>query len=268
MKYNLNARQSKDLLQQVEEITVFYKDINTLFNYEEWGLLDKEIILKIPESTSIDWDLIVAFNEKMNITLRLNDIHMTKEAKNRGIKFFWNYPATNYYDIQALIQLGVSKIVLDTPLTFELPTVRTIVPSEIELRMCANMAYGNYMIRKNGIRGSYVRPEDADYYGQWIDTLEFMVDTLTKEAALFKVYHNDKNWPGNLNILINRLDYDVDNRAIPEEFRINRCDCGQKCQKGKPCNSCELIFNYVNLVDKAKFDWDLETHSWKKNEEN
>jgi len=265
MKYSISARQPLNLLKQAEEIMVEYRDIETLFNYEEWELTNKDIVIHIPnDEYKPDWDLLKSFQEKeFNISIKLDDMTLKSAAEDYELPFFWAYTANSFYELFGLCENNVSQISLGIPLIFDLPKVRRITGNNIKLRITPNRAYEGYIRHPHGIQGGYVRPEDIPIYEEYVDICEFSVPTLKQQAALFEVYHNDKHWPGNLNILISNLDYDIDNRAIPEEFAKMRINCGQRCQQGYSCHICENIFRYVNNADKAKFDWDLETHTWK-----
>ena len=107
------------------------------------------------------------------------------------------------------------------------------------------------MKRRNGICGTYVRPEDVDIYAQYVDHIEFVTDSLDKEEALLRIYRA-KNWPGNLNILLDYLNENVDNRGLPEDFGETRLQCGQKCQEGRNCHYC---INAMRLVTTIKKNW-------------
>ena len=68
--------------------------------------------------------------------------------------------------------------------------------------------------------------EDIEIYEKWVDVIEFLSDDLSKEATLFHVYKDQKTWPGNLNLLLTNLNYNIDNRAIPVEIGKIRANCG------------------------------------------
>jgi len=55
------------------------------------------------------------------------------------------------------------------------------------------------------------------------------------------VYAEQKNWPGNLNLLIDFLGFDYENKFIYDEenFAIRRMNCNQKCLSGKTCHYCQ-----------------------------
>lgn len=71
--------------------------------------------------------------------------------------------------------------------------------------------------RENGIYGTWIRPEDIEVYGQYINTFEFISTALSEEAALLEIYQRG-NWPGNLDLLLTNLNVQVDNRALPDEL--------------------------------------------------
>ena len=104
----------------------------------------------------------------------------------------------------------------------------------------------------NGICGTYVRPEDVDIYAEYIDHMEFNTQDKKKELTLLQIYKFDKNWPGNLNILLDNLKENVDNRAFREDFALYRLNCRQLCQRDSRCHHCNLAFSFINTVDRNR----------------
>ena len=68
-----------------------------------------------------------------------------------------------------------------------------------------NLAFDAYIPRKNGIYGTWIRPEDVKVYEEWIDVLEFITTDLKQEATLLNIYKDNGYWPGNLNLLFTNL---------------------------------------------------------------
>ena len=90
--------------------------------------------------------------------------------------------------------------------------------------------------------------KNHEEYEKYIDTFEFYAPkALDKEAAIYRVYAENKNWPGNLNLLIDFLYYDFDNRLFydAENFAERRMNCKQKCLSDKSCHYCETQFSFV-----------------------
>ena len=149
---------------------------------------------------------------------------MIEVAKQYGYKAFWSYPVTSYWELRGLLDLGVCQVLLAAPLYFDLPQVKKAC-GEVEIRLVVNKCVNGYMKRKNGICGTYVRPEDVELYSEYVDHMEFDTDgNLQKEMALLRVY-KEGHWPGNLNILLTYLGENVDNRGFDEDFAKNRLDC-------------------------------------------
>lgn len=172
----------------------------------------------------------------------------------RNIKFYYKYPVTSLYEARALKDLGVCYILTGTPLLFNL---KALSRYDIPLRAIPNLAYEPYLKHKNGIIGGWIRPEDTDKYGEYISVFEFYAPkALDKESALYHVYAENKYWPGNLNLLIENLDFDFDNRILYDEegFATRRMNCQQKCLQGKSCHYCEDQFYFVDRILKKYRD--------------
>ena len=129
----------------------------------------------------------------------------------RNIKFYYKYLATSFYELKGLKDLGVSYVLIGAPLVFDL---KNVAQYDIPIRVIPNIAYEPYLDHQDGIIGQWIRPEDVDKYGQYVAVLEFYAPkALEKEAALFRVYAEQKQWPGNLNLLIDNLGVDLTEKA-------------------------------------------------------
>jgi hypothetical protein len=171
------------------------------------------------------------------------------ECRLREIKYYYKYVITSFYELEALKNLNVAYVLIGAPLIFDL---KNVAKYDIPIRAIPNLAYEPYLERENGILGGWIRPEDTEAYGQYIAVFEFSAPkALEKEAALFRVYAEQKQWPGNLNLLIDNLGIDASGRFYDEDnFAIRRMNCRQKCISGKTCRYCYDQFNTKNLVRK------------------
>lgn len=256
MKYMISVRQPLTLLRTATEISVHSEDLDRLRDLvtPDWTCA-ADIIVYLKES---DWTTIQRYQEVLNITIAAENTAMIREAKNAGFKAFWMYPASTYWELRGLLDLDVDQVLLDAPLYFDLPRVKKIC-GDVELRLVANRCYNNYMVRNNGICGTYIRPEDIPVYEPYISHIEFNTDSLRAERALLEVY-TAQEWPGNLNLLLTSLGVDVDNRGFsalpiddtsdPHYFARRRLNCQQKCQSDGLCKFCPLAFRLINMVDK------------------
>ena len=261
MKYCLSARQQDIILKKADEIKIELRDLRAIPEYIE-KFPDKTLILEfvneLPED--FDWEVIHAYSDKMNgnFICALSDLSITPECSLRNIKFYYKYPVTSFFELEGLKSIGVCYILVGTPLMFNL---KEVAKYGIPLRAIPNLAYEPYISHKNGVIGGWVRPEDTDAYGQYIDTFEFYAPkALDKESALYRIYAENKNWPGNLNLLIENLDYDFDNRLLYDEenFATRRMGCQQKCLQGKSCHYCIDHFKFVETTLKKYLEYKNE----------
>lgn len=254
MKYCLSMRQPTMILKEADEIKCDYKDIDGIFNIIE-ELADKKFIIRIPSGViDIDWDKIVGFSAKAKIVIALAAMlpENIQQCKDHNLDFYWAYPITTYEELNALSTLGVCEAYIGGPLYFDLKQVAKI---GLPIRLVANVCFDNYIPRHDGIRGTYIRPEDVDAYGKYVDTIEFIADNTTKEATLFKVYSKDKSWPGNLKLLLTNFNVNIDNRIVPAEFAEARMQCRQNCMRTGSCHFCTSVMNYLKTLDKIKDEW-------------
>lgn len=226
-----------------------YIDINVLYDLIEL-YPNKKFVIRIPRGEEIIWDELMVFNTKCNLTLAIEDLHIAKQCKHDRFKFFWAYPITSYYELQGVLKLGVSEVLLGAPLYFDL-TLKDL--KDVKVRLIANLCYDDYIPRENGIYGTYVRPDDVKAYEPYVDTLEFRTDGLTQEATLLEIYKRGE-WKGNLNLVLTNLNCDVDNRAIPDEFADARIQCRQSCMRTGGCHFCETAIKFSKTLSKNKKD--------------
>ena len=228
MKYCLSARQPDSVLKKADEIKIELRDFRAIPEYIE-KFPNKTFILEFTNEIPSDfkWEMLETYNNILNgnFYCALSDLNLYLECKLRNIKFYYKYQVTSFYELQGLKDLGVSYILVGVPLIFDLKAVSSY---EIPIRAIPNLAYEPYIKHIDGICGGWIRPEDTNVYGEFIDVFEFFAPkALDKESALFHVYAENKNWPGNLNLLIDYLDFDVDNRLIYDEenFASRRMNC-------------------------------------------
>lgn len=255
MKYCLSARQPEMLLKKADEIKFELRDIESLANYIQ-DYPDKDIIIEIPvlKPENFTWESLAIESHKANGRLHcaLSDLKDVGSCRSRKINFYYKHPATSFFELNGLKDLGVSQVVVGIPLIFDLPSVKMIC-GDIPLRAVPNLAYQPYIKHSDGVCGGWIRPEDTEAYGKYISTFEFYSPTgLKKEASMFHVYAENKSWPGNLRLLIDYLDYDVDNRLFldDENLALRRMSCKQKCMNGGACHYCYNQFHSSDLIKK------------------
>lgn len=247
MKYCVSGRQAMSILHNADEIKVRYEDRERIIDFITAGFTDKTIIVEIPKDImSIDWHLLDAYNNDLNLVLCLYNLAHIDECIQHKVKYYWAYPITSYYELRGLIALKPYYLHLGMPLCFDLANIKKI--TDIPIRLTANVAYDAYIPREDGVCGQWIRPEDVTHYDTYVEALEFANVDLTAEKTLLHIYKDNKEWPGDLNILIKNLNYNIDNRALPDEIGTIRLTCGQRCMFNGCCSYCKQAFNFAQHI--------------------
>ena len=256
MKYCLSGRQPLSALRQADEIKMKFEDIDRIIDYVK-EFPDKTIIYEIPKDViNVDWKLLEMFSQQVTLVVALHDLRLIPKCLEFGLKYYWAYPITSYYELQGILALNPYYIFIGAPLCFNLEHVHNT--SNALIRMCPNVAYDSYIPRADGICGQWVRPEDTKIYEPYVNTFEFIADDLEKERTLLKIYKDDGEWPGNLNILITNLKINIDNRAIPDEFGAIRVRCGQRCMQHGTCHYCQSAFRFAEALRNKYYEMQQE----------
>lgn len=261
MRFCVNGRQPYSVLRQADEVKVAYADKDRIMDFIE-KIPEKTIILDVPGDEA-DWPTWEMCNEKFaEFYIALHDLSRVAEFNQAGIKWFWPYPVTSYYELDILVNCHPSYIMIGPPLSFDLDQIVSHLydpckldrAEPIPLRMVINVAHPRYLPVEgmHGVCGQWVRPEDAQLYSTRIRCFEFDEVDLKQEEVLLHVYKDNQEWPGNLNLLIQKLNWNVDNRAIPEELGEKRMTCGQRCWRTGSCQLCVRAFQFAEELRKEK----------------
>ena len=254
MKYSVSARQPYSVLKKADEVMVNTIDRDIIIDYVE-KIPDKRVVLKLTEDLE-NYELWKMYDEKLDsFYIALCNLYKAKDLNENGIKWFWPYPITSYYELVNVVALGASMVDLGPPLSFDLENVKKII-GDVKIRMSCNCARPAYLpdeLPAANLGGQWVRPEDVEAYGEYVDTFYFEDVELTRESTLLHIYKDNQNWPGNLNLLIDKLGYNVDNRVIPEELGSLRRNCKQRCLSGGACRLCLRGFEFATKIRKEKF---------------
>ena len=252
MRYCVNGRQPFSVIKKADEIKFSYNDKDRIFDLID-DYADKTIILDVPGQES-DWNNWKLYNEKFKeFFIALHDLRRADEFNAAGIKWYWAYPITAFYEYKIISVFNPSYVVIGPPLSFDLIKIMNDIP----VRMVANVARPAYLPDdgSDGICGQWVRPEDVHVYEPVVQCLEFdECANLKEEETLLHIYQEQKTWPGNLNLLIKRLNYNVDNRALDSELAAARIKCGQSCMSRGTCHLCESAFKFADALRKRHYD--------------
>ena len=263
MKYCLSSRQKYEYLKKADSIKVAFRDRNIIPDLIE-KYPEAEIVLTIhkDKDDKFSWEEIRRWGvlSRGKLVTCLQSLADVEECKKAKIPYYWGYPVSTYYDLQALKELGVSYVRLDAPLFFEMDEVNKI---GIPIRAVPNVACFGEIPTKNGIFGTWIRPEDVELYEDYIDIFEFEDCDMKKESALYRIYAEQKVWGGPLAMIVSNIETKAENHLISQDATKIRINCGQRCQKTGRCHICERALrladseklkNYINIAKGEKND--------------
>ena len=245
MKFCLHSRLDAEYLQKADEIKVDtrdYKSVPDLF--EKYP--DKDIILELFHKEDINWNELRKFGilSRGHLILCLDNPEDFPKAREIGVKYYLGYPVQTMYELNALAANGVCYINIGGPLFFHM---NDMLEFETPLRVTPNVAFMDGIIREDGVCGQWIRPEDLDMYSPMIDTVEFNFVKPEKEQALYRIYAEQKEWPGELGMIIENLNYLGTNRMISKDVTIARMNCRQKCQNVN--GTCRICYRALDLAN-------------------
>ena len=142
--------------------------------------------------------------------------------------------------------MGVCAARVTAPLTYYLDQLDTL-PIEIRVFPAHSGINLENVDDFTGLYGGWFRPEDF-YKLDMIDVAEFPDVPIKTEQVLYRIYAENHEWSGNLNMLIKNLNINPDmvNRMLPPEFQEARSNCKQRCQSGSSCHLCDMYIAVAN----------------------
>lgn len=245
MKICLSCHQTYNYLKNADEIKFDFKDRKAIPDFAE-KYPEATMILQHNSTEEINWKEIEDYKIlcKDNFIFCIGSAADGERAKERGIKFYLGYTIDTAYMLEAAEHLGVCYIKLGMPLFFEIEKLNKY---NIPIRAIPNVCYMDGLPRENGINGMWIRPEDLDAYEGYIDTIEFEDCDVKKERALFRIYMQEKNWPGDMNMIFTNFNHPGVNRMIIPDVVEARKHCGQAC--ATKSQSCRICYRAVDLAN-------------------
>lgn len=249
MKYSLSSRQPAEYLKKADEITVEYRDHKIIPDLAE-KYPNARINLRLPYSqdVEIDWKEIntnyILCHKNMIIGV-VNDASR-RAAHEIGADTYHRAPIHTFQELQDMRTAGMAEVILGAPLFFQLDKIQRYFPT-LKIRAVANVSLlEGSMTYNNGVCGTWIRPEDVPLYEKYgVDVIEFFGE-LTPCQALYRIYAEQKKWPGDINMIIQDLDHPAVNRMIPPTLAEARISCGQKCMENGICHLCQRTLDLAN----------------------
>ncbi len=252
MKVCLSSRQDKNYLAAANEIKVQFRDRKSIpdliMDYP-----DATIILENPTDEVFDWEELKRWNvlSKERLVLCVKDPAQFLAAKSANIKVYFGWIITDFETLNTVVDMGACYVRVGGSLFFDLDRV---IATGAHVRAVPNIAFDDGLVREDGVAGTWIRPEDLEAYGSYIEAIEFADCDLKKEQALYRIYMEQKAWPGDLGMIVTGLNHIGVNRMIHPDIAERRMNCRQKCKSGGACRICYRLLTLANpdlLADYA-----------------
>lgn len=254
MKYCLKNRQESLYLKKADEIKVDFRDRRSIPDLID-NYPNATIILMCYPGEEINWADCDKWRilSKDKFIMCVSTFDDMQACKDNGFQFYFGYPIKTFYELRALKEMGVCYVRLAEPIFFQMDEVKKF---GIPVRAVPNVCYTDGFYRKDGVCGLWIRPEDVEAYEPYVDVLEFEDADNDKEQALYRIYAEQKIWPGRMDMLFTNFNHDGYNRMILPEVAQRRLNCGQRCQGGGACKMC---YRAVDLAEPDRYSYLQET---------
>ena len=257
MKSCIEWRKGFKYLPQIDEFNIDYKNKEIkLHQFLDQYAQTQRVNIRLPmDYTKDDIDLLEsAYHDKhYNIAIVLRDNYYANELREHGTPFYFYEPCYDWDQFRANISLGVSDVFISGTLGFELDKISEVAKrNNVKVRCYANIAQAWNTKQSNGFKNFYIRPEDVDFYSQYVDVIEFY-NSVDKQNILYEVYFHDKEWNGDLREIIQGLKLKINNYYIlGSEFARRRSQCMKKCLKDQRCELCDRLADLAESLENSK----------------
>lgn len=253
------------LLEKVDEITIWWnpKDL-TLFEFlikyankriniiiaDNDTFIQYKLASKIKGFIKEHSELDIAFAFTYNIINEHPDTF--KELQELQLKYYYQFPIDNWEEFNFWIQSGASDINIGNQLCFELEKCKNMSKEyNVKLRTDIGVVQKKFKTT-NDYQSFFIRPEDIDYYSQYIDVynLYWYYEDKRDLKVLYDIYAIDKYWYGNLQEIISDLSELINSKCLLATFAENRTNCGRKCLSGSNCRICKNMFELAKILNE------------------
>lgn len=255
MKSCIEFRKGFKYLPQIDEFNIDFRDKQIqLAKFLDLYAKSQRVNIRLPNNyTKDNIELLEAAYEKgYNIAIILPDKFYANQLREHGVPFYFEDPAFTWDQLRGMGSLGVSDVFVSGELGFDLENVKWYADlNDIKIRCYANISQSMWKTG-DGFKDFYIRPEDIDFYSNYIDIIEFY-DSVDNQNVLYEIYFYDKEWNGNLREIIKGLSLDINNYYIlGPEFARRRSQCGKKCFKGERCALCDRLIEFARSLEKSE----------------
>ena len=262
MKYCIDYIRDSKILDEVDEININYdriQDLNALLDFcnqhpkQRINVCFYDLDKALRENQLKDLLDFQKEHTELNMYIRLpgtNEETGVMLNAYPDCKFYFGIYVNDWDRVIGFINYGVTDIFIVEGLGFELEKIAPIAHEhKVQVRVFPNIAQSSWK-DTDDLRKFWIRPEDIDFYEQYVDVCEF-IDDNKKVDVLYDIYKNDKKWFGDLTEIIGGLTKTIDSRYIVPRFVKKRVRCGRECMKGGNCQMCDRIQELSGNLEKA-----------------
>ena len=258
MKYCMRFYTGCRNLNNVNEIILKYNHKTTeIIEYVKKYDQEQRIILNAAGLDALSLlaskDIFIAVKEihpNAALLLSFNHKNTLDSIKEWGIDFFFMELVDSWDKLNSYIKLGVSDVYIGNEFAFSITSIgKYCHDHNVKVRAYVNVAQSSStMGNMDTITSFFIRPEDIEYYDDYLDVTEFF-GPVEKQDVLYEIYTKGK-WLGNLKDLIIGLKDSVNNRVIMGCFGVVRMRCGKHCNY-QNCNICTSFIDINEVVEEA-----------------
>ena len=255
MKYSISYNADIKLRKEADEIRVPFNKLGYIYDFmKEYP--NKKYVINI-DTISSNFNKQLAFVKAVvgdNYTINCPQIGLLKIVKEQGYNCFYKYAAADWETFNNLMEIGVSDILIDGPICFDMPSLKKLLnkaekPINIRVRptTSANALFAN-INNTFSVNAFYIRPEDTKYYENAIHTFVFDTEEyIEKEEVIFKIYKNQV-YTGKIVEIMPQLNQNILNHSITLNIGERRNSCKQNCKMGDRCDYCFAAFDIAKKL--------------------
>lgn len=236
---------------KIKELDTFISNyssyrINFIFNEEFDVDRDLPILLALKEKYK-DMRLAAAlpkYTEELESLLSSNQLpHYYQELIGDWDRF------------RGFLTLDVTDIFITGELCFSLYNVSDLaIEAQKSLRCYCNICQTSWP-KLPSSKTFFIRPEDIPLYENYINVFEFYFSPEEKIHSnklniLYKIYHQEQKWRGNLAEIISGFNESINNAYIIPKFGERRINCDKRCLHSY--SSCHICDRIIELAESLK----------------
>lgn len=176
--------------------------------------------------------------------------------KNLNISFYFpfNFAATNFRELEGLIEMGVSDVYIADDLCYQLEKVHNIChTNNVQLRLLLDRVSSFKENANKDPKAPYFVPEVIEELAKYVDVFEFSENTSKARLnTLYRIWFEKKEWRDNLNYLYPLLEMSIPNQYLLPYFIAYRMNCGYKCANGSVCRKCTQFLEIAQILHKKE----------------